>query len=76
MREKSQEWPQNEVFKVFGKNLIHSDMLFLLKYESVYGLLTFWKNDIFGKNLVLELWFKNLKTNRNAGFFELQYLTN
>ena len=47
MREKSQEWPQNEVFKVFGKNLIHSDMLFLLKYESVYGLLTFWKNDIF-----------------------------
>ena len=75
MREKSQEWPKNEVFKVFGKNLIHS-MFFLLKYESAYGLLTFWKNNIFLKNLVLELWFKNLKTNQNAGFFELQYLTN
>ena len=27
------------------------------------------------KNLVLELWSKNLKTNQNAGFFKLQYLT-
>ena len=51
-------------------------MFFLLKYESAYGLLTFWKNNIFLKNLVLELWFKNLKTNQNAAFFELQYLTN
>ena len=28
-----------------------------------------------GKNLVLELWSKNLKTNQNAGFFKLQYFT-
>ena len=27
------------------------------------------------KNLVLELWTKNLKTNQNAGFFKPQYLT-
>ena len=25
--------------------------------------------------MVLELWSKNLKTNQNAGFFKLQYLT-
>ena len=29
-----------------------------------------------GKNLVLELWPKNLKANQNAGFFKLEYLTN
>ena len=28
------------------------------------------------KNLVLELWSKNRKTNYNVGFFKLQYLTN
>ena len=27
------------------------------------------------KNLVLELWTKNLKTNQNAGFFKPEYLT-
>ena len=26
------------------------------------------------KNLVLELWFKNLKRNQNTGFFKPQYL--
>ena len=31
---------------------------------------------MFGKNLVLELWSKNLKANQNAGFFKLEYLTN
>ena len=34
------------------------------------------KNKSFGKNVILELWAKNLKTNQNAGFFKLQYLTN
>ena len=29
---------------------------------------------MFAKNLVLELWSKNLKINQNAGFFKLQYL--
>ena len=28
------------------------------------------------KNLVLDLWSKNLSTNENARFFKLQYLTN
>lgn len=28
------------------------------------------------KDLVLEFWSKNLKTNQNAGFIKLQYLTN
>ena len=31
---------------------------------------------MFGKNLVLQLWSKNLWTNQNAGFFKLEYLTN
>ena len=32
---------------------------------------------MFGKNLVLQLWSKNLKANQNAGFFNrLEYLTN
>ena len=49
---------------------------FLLQHESFNGLLTFCKNNMFGKNLVLELWAKNLKTNLNAGFFKLEYLKN
>ena len=49
---------------------------FLLHYEIVNGLLTFCKNNMFGKNLVLELWSKNLKANQNAGFFKLEHLTN
>ena len=31
---------------------------------------------MFDKNLVLELWSKNLKTNQNVGFFKLEYLKN
>ena len=31
---------------------------------------------MFAKNLVVELWPKNLKANQNAGFFKLEYLTN
>ena len=31
---------------------------------------------MFWKNLVFELWFKNRKANRNAGFFKLEYLKN
>ena len=31
---------------------------------------------MFERNLVLELWSKNLWTNQNAGFFKLEYLTN
>ena len=30
---------------------------------------------MFTKNLVVEVWFKSLKTNQNAGFFKLRYLT-
>ena len=37
---------------------------------------TFYKKNIFGNNLVLELWSKNLKANQNGGFFKLEYLTN
>ena len=46
------------------------------QYESFNGLLTFCKNNTFGKNLFLELWSKNLKANQNAGFIKLKYLTN
>ena len=43
--------------------------------RSVRGLLTFRKNNMFAKNLVVELWSKNLKANQNAGFFKLEHLT-
>ena len=49
---------------------------FLLQHESFNGLLMFCKNNMFGKNLVLELWAKILKANQNAGFFKLEYLKN
>ena len=49
-----QKWPKNELFLGFDKNLIHSYVLF---YFSM-GLLIFYKYLMFGKNLVLELWFK------------------
>ena len=48
----------------------------LFKYESTNGILTFCKNLVFEKNLILVLWSKNLQTNQNTGFFNLQYLTN
>ena len=48
----------------------------MLQYEGVNGLLTFCKNNMFGENLVLELWSKDLKANQNAGFFKLEYLAN
>ena len=31
---------------------------------------------MFGKNLALELWLKNLWTNQNARFFKIEYLRN
>lgn len=46
------------------------------KYESTNGILTFCKNLVFQKILILVLWSKNIQTNQNAGFFNLQYLTN
>ena len=49
---------------------------FLLQYKNDDCLLTFCLDNIFGKNQVLELRSSNLKTNQNALFFKLQYLTN
>ena len=42
---------------------------FVLRYENANCILTFCKNLLFGKNLVLELWSKN----QNTEFFKLQY---
>ena len=39
---------------------ILSYVVFLPEYESANGLLTFCKNCMSGKNLVLEIWSKNL----------------
>ena len=63
-------------FLDFDKNLIHSYVHFLHEYESNIGILTFCKKHLSWKNLVLELWSKNLQANQNAGFFKLQYITN
>ena len=65
--------PQNEVFRVVKKYPLGYIYAFLLQYESVNGILTFSKNKMFGKNLVLQLWSKNLWTNQNPGFFKLEY---
>ena len=49
---------------------------FFFQHDSANDLSTFYRSEIFGRNLVFELWSKNLKTNQNAIFFKLQYLTN
>ena len=48
---------------------------FIMKCQCFFFFLLFAKKNTFAKNLVLELWSKNLRTNQNAGFFKLQYLT-
>ena len=68
---------KHEAFRILAKNAIRSDIYaFLLQKKSVNCLSTFCKNNMFGKNLVVELWSKNLKANQNTGFFKLEYLTN
>ena len=49
--------------------------MLLLHYKMPMVFFTFSISNTFSKNMVLELWSKNLKTNQNAGFFKLQYLT-
>ena len=49
---------------------------FLLEYKSTNGFVTFWKDLMHGKKLVLQLWCKNLQTNQNADFSILQYEVN
>ena len=67
--------PKND-FLGFGKNLIHSCLLFLLEYVNNNDPLTLCKICMSGKNLILELYSKNLQTDQIVGFFKLQYLTN
>ena len=72
---KPPKWLENEGFSVLGK-VWYIQTCFFIHYESANGLLTFCKDKIFGKNLILELRSKNLKTYQNARFIKLQYLTN
>ena len=66
--------PKNEVFRVVKKYYpLGYIYAFLLQYETVNGILTFSKNKMFGKNLVLQLWSRNLWTNQNPEFFKLEY---
>ena len=48
--------------------------MLLLQYKMPMVFFTFCISSTFSKNLALELWSKNLKTNQNAGFFKLQYV--
>ena len=64
---------QSRGFWSLDKNLIRS---YILKYQTINGLLTYCKNLMSGKNLVLDLCLKNIQTNQNTGFFKLQYLAN
>ena len=64
--------PINEVFRTVRKSYpLGYIYAFLLRYESVNGILTFSKNEMFGKNLVLQSWPK-----QNAGVFKREYFTN
>ena len=47
---------------------------FLKKVQMGLAFLIFCKENMLAKNIVLELWSKNLKRNQNARFFKLQYL--
>ena len=83
LRTRSQEVPQSprngskiSFWGVFDQNLVHLYVFFLLEYENANGFVTFCKNHVSKKNLVLDLWSKNLSTSENAIFFKLQYLTN
>ena len=70
---------KNEVFRAGKKSNLLAYIyiyVFLLHYESVNNILTFSKNKMFGKNLILQLRSKNLWTNQNARFFKLEYFTN
>ena len=58
------------------EKLLSIQMCFFVAVESANTLLTFRKKDMFQKNLVYELWSKNMKINQNAGFFTLQFVTN
>ena len=49
--------------------------MLLLQYKMPMVFFTFCISSTFSKNMALELWSKNLKTNQNAGFFKLQYVT-
>ena len=44
----------------FDKNLIYLYVLFLLEYEGTNGFLSFYRNHMYWKNLILELQSKNL----------------
>ena len=66
--------PQSKDFRVLEKSYpFRYD--FLTQHKSANVFLTFCKNNMFAKNLILDLWSKNLKTNQTAGFFKLLYLT-
>ena len=58
-------------FEILGKSLIHKNTT----AQSANVFLYFLQKQHVSKNLALELWTKNLKTNQNAGFFKPQYLT-
>ena len=61
--------PKNEVSRAVKKSYPFGYIYtFVLQYESVNSILTFSKNKMFSKNLVLQLWSKNLWINQNSGF--------
>ena len=74
MSSESLKSPKNESFRVLAKSYPLRYMFFLSHHESVNGLLIFYKNNMFGKNLFFKLLSKILKANQNAGFFKLEYL--
>ena len=72
--QRTKKSPENEAFQVLSKFL--STQIYLLFCFNTKGQIPLSKNNMFRKNLVLELWSKKLKAIQNAGFFELVYLTN
>ena len=66
----------HKIFRILAKILSTQIYNLFCFNTGVSMVLTFCKNNMFQKNLVLELWSKNLKANQNAGFSKLEYLTN
>ena len=73
---KSPKYDPKLMFLGFWQKSYPFRYYFLLQHEITNGLSTFCKSNMFGKNIVLDLWSKNPKIDHNAGFFKLQYHTN
>lgn len=63
-------------FVIFAEIYYFNQYFLYFNMKVIMAFQLFAKAAYLVKDLVLEFWSKNLKTNQNAGFIKLQYLTN